>query len=86
MTDAKNFIAHCITAHMEVLGPVAALAIARKIVSLKIADNGDVLEVTGSAEAALEELKSAYLSFAGETSRAIMRTLETAHPALPHNA
>ncbi|MEK7494211.1 MAG: hypothetical protein AAB630_03595 [Patescibacteria group bacterium] len=86
MTDTKNFITHCIKAHVDVVGPVAALAIARKIASLKIADNGDVLEATGDAKATLEELKNAYLSFAGETSRAIMRTLDATHPELTHNA
>lgn len=86
MTDTKNFIAACITAHMSVLGPAAALGIARKIASLKIADNGDVLEVAGDANPALEELKNAYLLFAGETSQAIMRTLEAAHPELTHSA
>lgn len=86
MTDTKNLITHCIKAHMDVVGPVAALAIARKITSLKVADNGDVLEAAGDAKAAQEELKNAYLLFAGETSRAIMRTLEAAHPELTHNA
>lgn len=86
MNDIKNFITACIKAHMDVLGPVAALAIARKIAALKIADNGDVLEVAGDAKAALEELKSAYLSFAGETSQAILRALEAAHPELTHTA
>ncbi len=86
MTDTENFITDCIKAHIAVLGPVAALAIARKIPSLKIADNGDVLAITGDAQATLEELKNAYLSFAGEASQAIMRTLEAAHPELTHNA
>lgn len=86
MTDTENFITACIKAHIGVLGPVAALAIARKIASLKIADNGDVLEVAGDAKTALKELKSEYLSFAGETSQAIMRTLEAAHPELEDRA
>lgn len=86
MTDTEHFIAACIAAHMSVLGPVAALDIAQKITSLKIADNGDVLEVAGDAKIALEELKSAYLSFAGEASQAIMRALEVAHPILEHRA
>ena len=60
MTDTKNFITDCIKAHIEVLGPVATLAIARKITSLKIADNGDVLAVAGDANGAAEELKNAY--------------------------
>lgn len=86
MTDTKNFIAACIKKHMEVLGPVAALALARKALPLTIADNGDVLALTGDPKAALEELKNTYLSFAGETSRAIVRALETAHPSLTHTA
>lgn len=86
MNETNNFITACIKAHMNVLGPVAALSIARKIVSLKIADNGDVLEVAGDAKATLEELKNAYLSFAGEASQAVMRTLETTHPELEHRA
>lgn len=84
--DTEIFIGACITAHMEVVGPVAALAIARKITSLKIADNGDVLAIAGGATTALDELKNAYLSFAGETSQAIVRACEAAHPELAHNA
>jgi len=83
MTDTKNFITDCIKAHIEVLGPVATLAIARKITSLKIADNGDVLAVAGDANGAAEELKNAYFSFAGEAAQAIMRTLAQKHPPLP---
>ncbi|MBI5912974.1 hypothetical protein HY839_00870 [Candidatus Azambacteria bacterium] len=83
MTDTKNLIAACITAHMHVLGPVAALALARKIASLTIADNGDVLAIADNPEAALEELKNAYLSFAQEASRAILRALAQKHPPLP---
>ena len=89
MTDTKdlyNFIAACVRAHIEVLGPVAALSVARKISSLKIADNGDALEVTGDPATAVEELKNAYFSFAGEASQAIMRTLEASHPELEHRA
>lgn len=86
MTDTEHSIARRITAHMAVLGPIAALGVARKIASLKVADNGDVLEIAGDANTALEELKNAYLLFAGETSQAIMRTLEAAHPELAHNA
>ena len=89
MTDAKdihNFIAACIKAHSDVLGPAAALAVARKISSLKIADNGDVLEIAGDLATAAEKLKNAYLSFSREASRAILRTLEAAHPELTHTA
>lgn len=80
--DTKNFITDCIKAHINVLGPLAALAIARKIASLTIATNGDVLEITGDPALVAEELKNAYLSFAEEASRAILRTLAQKHPPL----
>lgn len=80
--DTKKFITDCIKAHIDVLGPLAALAIARKIASLTIAANGDVLAIAGDPALAAKELKNAYLSFAEEASRAILFTLARKHPPL----
>ncbi|MCR4322806.1 MAG: hypothetical protein NUV61_01835 [Candidatus Azambacteria bacterium] len=82
MTATHYFITACIKAHIDVLGPSAALAVARKISSLTIADNGDVLSLTGAPGPVVEELKKAYILFAGETSRALLRVLTQKYPPL----
>lgn len=68
--------------HMMLLGPTAALACARRVPNITLAENGDVLTAAGNPDAVRAALKSAYISFAGKASRVIMRTLEIEQPHL----
>lgn len=61
---------------MALLGPAAALSRARAIPGLVVAENGDILSFAGSPNSLYETLKSSYVSFAGETSEVISRSLE----------
>lgn len=76
-------IALCIQKHIVLVGPTAALSCARRIPGLTIADNGDVLGAARDPHALYAALENAYGAFAGEASRAIMRTLAQKHPPLP---
>ena len=68
MEDYKKTISELLRKHMVVLGPNIALAVARKIPALKLADNGDALEIAGDPKAALAAVADAYITFAGEIS------------------
>ena len=77
MTSAENrFITALIQRHMALLGATAALSRARTIPGLTVAENGDVLHVTGDPAIVNAELENAYASFAGKASRIITHALK----------
>jgi len=45
-----------------------------------VADNGDVLELSGDAKAALREIVDAYVEYSGEVSKMMIRLIIDKHP------
>lgn len=80
MEDYRRIISDSIQQHMAIAGPAVAIRLARKVSSLTIADNGDVLDIAGDPKTALERLTETYISFAGETSKIILRSVLKIHP------
>lgn len=78
--DAERALALLITKHMALLGPAAALSLARNISGITVAENGDVLRMTRDPNIVFDELERTYASFAGTGSRVIARSL---HASLP---
>ena len=75
MDEHKIIISQLIKKQMEMVGPAIALSIAKKVPTIKVADNGEVLEVSGDSKAALEQLANAYIEFSGEISKLILKSL-----------
>ncbi|OGD23556.1 hypothetical protein A2Z10_00700 [Candidatus Azambacteria bacterium RBG_16_47_10] len=71
-----RFITLLVQKHMALLGATAALSRARTIPGLTVAENGDVLHVTGDPAIVNAELENTYASFAGKASRIITHALK----------
>lgn len=75
MGDYKKVLTELIQKQMNMVGPGIALSIVQKVPSVKIADNGEVLEIEGDPKAALESVANAYIAFSGEISRMILKSV-----------
>ncbi|MEK7519966.1 MAG: hypothetical protein AAB581_01845 [Patescibacteria group bacterium] len=78
--EYTTIIAAIIRKHIDVMGPTVALSIAQKIPTIKVAQNGDVLSLTGDPKTALVQVTQAYASFAGSISDMIVESVLAAHP------
>ncbi|MBI1755397.1 hypothetical protein HY250_01125 [Candidatus Azambacteria bacterium] len=75
MDEYKKIISELVKRQMEIMGPSAALSIARKTPSVKIADNGQVTDISGDQKTALELVANSYIAFSGEISRIILKSV-----------
>lgn len=75
MDDYKKIITELVQKQMSMVGPSVALSIVQKVPVVKVADNGEVLEVNGDPKAALESVANAYIAFSGEISRMILKSV-----------
>lgn len=75
MQEYKKIISELIQKQMDMVGPNVALSIVQKVSSLKVASNGEVLEITGDPKIVLESVANAYIAFSGEISRMILKSV-----------
>ena len=80
MNEYQRIISDFIQGQMGLIGPGVTLSIARKIPSLKIADSGEVLHISGDPKTALGDATEAFTSIFGEASRMILRAVMQKHP------
>lgn len=80
MTDERTLIKELIKKHADLFGVQIAVSLARKVNGIKIASNGDVLELTGSHQIVLADLVDMYTSFAGEISHTILKRIIEINP------
>ncbi len=75
MNEYKKIITELVQKQMNMVGPGIALSIVQKVPTIKVADNGEVLEVNGDPKVALESVANAYIAFSGEISRMILKSI-----------
>lgn len=75
MDDYKKVISEVVKKQIGILGPAAGLSVARKVSAVKLAENGEVLEITGDPKMAFEQVAEAYIAFSGEISRMILKSV-----------
>lgn len=75
MDNYKKILTELIQKQMNMVGPGIALSIVQKVPAVKVANNGEVLEVNGDPKAALESVANAYIAFSGEISRMILKSI-----------
>lgn len=85
MNDYKEVISKIVRKQMEAVGPAIALAVARKVPTIKLAQDGEVLEITGDPKAAFEQVVEAYISFSGEISKMILKSVMKLYPDIKIN-
>jgi len=85
MEDYKKSITEIIKKQMDILGPTVAVSIAQKVPAVKVAPTGEVLEVIGDPNSALEQVAEAYIAFSGEISKMILRSVMKTYPEININ-
>ncbi|MEK7097624.1 MAG: hypothetical protein AAB906_02145 [Patescibacteria group bacterium] len=85
MDDYKTVISDIIKKQIEVVGPTIALAVARKVPAIKLAQDGTILEIIGDQKIAFEQVAEAYISFSGEISKMILKSVMKSHPDVKIN-
>ena len=83
--DYKNLITEIIKKQTNILGPTVALSIAQKVSAVKISPAGEVLEITGDPKMALEQIAEAYITFSGEISKMILKSVMKTYPDITIN-
>lgn len=85
LEEYKKVVSDVIKKQIEIVCPVIALSVARKVSAIKLADNGDVLEIIGDPKAALEQVAEAYINFSGEISKLILKSVIKIYPDVKIN-
>lgn len=83
--DYKKVISDIIKRQMEVVGPEIALAVARKVPAIKLAQDGEVLEIADDPKTVFEQIAEAYIAFSGEISKMILKSVMKSYPNVEIN-
>lgn len=78
----KTMLSEFIKKQMIILGPNVALSTAKKIPSLKFADDGTVVDIEGDPFVMLKAVRSAYSSVSGEIAQMTFRKVLEKYPEL----
>jgi hypothetical protein len=62
----RQILTEIIRKQIEILGPALAISKARKVSGLKINDEGEVTQITGSDQDVLQGLIAEYVALSGE--------------------
>lgn len=85
MNDYKKVISEIVRKQIEVVGPTIALAVARKVPTIKLAQDGTTLEIIGDPKIAFEQVVEAYITFSGEISKMILKSVMKSYPDIKIN-
>lgn len=83
--DYRGALSEIIKKQMSIVGPSVAISIVQKVPSIKVAPNGDVLEIVGDPKAALGQVAEAYINFSGEISKLILKSVIKIYPDVEIN-
>ncbi|MBI2327954.1 hypothetical protein HYU92_06580 [Candidatus Curtissbacteria bacterium] len=80
--DYQALLSDLIKKQIVMLGPAVALSKARKIASLTVAEDGQVLAIAGDPQAALNELATEYMNLSGQIAQATLQSLLEKYPEI----
>ncbi|MBI3232265.1 MAG: hypothetical protein HYZ51_04265 [Candidatus Doudnabacteria bacterium] len=80
--EYKQMLSDLIQKQMVVLGPNIALDKAKKIPGLKIADDGQVLDISGDPQMILKGVANEYMQLSGQIAQMTLNTLVEKYPTL----
>lgn len=83
--DYKKVISDIIKKQIEVVGPAIALAVARKVPAIKLAQDGEVIEIAGDPRVVFEQIAEEYIAFSGEISKMILKSVMKSYPNVEIN-
>lgn len=84
--DYQLLLTDLIKKQMVMLGPGVALSKARKVVSLTVSDDGQVLAIAGDPQAALNQLAGEYMTLSGQIAQATLQSLLEKYPEIKKNS
>lgn len=82
MGDYQNLLSDLIKKQMVMLGPSVAISQARKVVSLTVSETGDVIAISGEAQAALNQLVTEYMNLSGQIAQTTLQSLLEKYPEI----
>jgi hypothetical protein len=85
-SDYQSLLSELIKKQMVMLGPVVALAKARKITSLTVDDSGNVGTISGNPSQALKELAGEYMALSGQIAKTTLDLLLEKYPQIKGNS
>lgn len=80
--DYLRLLSDFVKKQMVILGPSIALAKARKIGTLSVADDGQVTTITGDPQASLEMLLNEYMNLSGKVAQNVLHSLLEKYPSI----
>lgn len=78
--EYKKMLTDLIQKQMVVLGPNIALDKARKVVGLKINDDGSVVDVEGDLQMVLKGVANEYMTLSGQIAQMTLNSLLEKYP------
>ena len=78
--EYKKMLTDLIQKQMVVLGPNIALDKARKVVGLKINDDGSVVDVQGDLQMVLKGVANEYMTLSGQIAQMTLNSLLEKYP------
>ncbi len=79
-TEYKKMLTDLIQKQMVVLGPNIALDKARKVVGLKLSDDGTVLDMDGDPQMVLKGVANEYMNLSGQIAQMTLNSLLEKYP------
>lgn len=80
--DYLALLTDLVKKQMVMLGPGIALAKARKVGSLTVAEDGQVTAISGDAQAALNQLATEFMNLSGQIANATLKSLLEKYPGI----
>ncbi len=80
--EYKKMLTDLIQKQMVVLGPNIALDKARKVMGLKIADDGTVMNVAGDPQLVLKGVANEYMTLSGQIAQMTLNSLLEKYPGM----
>ena len=80
--EYQKMLTDLIQKQMVVLGPNIALDKARKVPGLKIADDGEVLEISGDQQMVVKGVANEYMALSGQIAQMTLNSLLEKYPQM----
>lgn len=80
--DYQSLMTDLVKKQMVMLGPTVALAKARKVATLTVADDGQVSAIAGDPASALNQLATEYMNLSGQIAQMTLQSLLERYPGI----
>lgn len=82
--DYKEILTEIIKKQIVILGPQIAVLKARNVHEVSVDDGGNVLDISGDAQVAVQKVIDEYVALSGEIVRNAVNSVFAKYPSLRH--